>query len=885
MPGYKFLFSFILVIYSLKANCYANSSLSTTVEIDLRPYLEVLDPKWNSKNLSEISNSTDWINAYSDAGKSKIIFQGNWYRLQIGSWLKDGNWVLVHPLAAHFELYRNEGGQLSKSEHGYRFSGPNRITYRKTAVFLDSVISGEWLYFKISGMSKRSSHHPVIQSPNTFFKMISRESPLNAFFYCAIFFVSLISLFAYFMLKEKIYFNYAMYLFASLGVFLGIQGYVFQYTTQWTPGYSIAFFGLVNLFTILFVYDLFGSKSRIQLILTYLIAGISLLFSCFSLLGLSALAFDGLYSVVIGTQFIIIFSCLLNALKHKKNRLILIFISLSFLVSTLGLINDRIYVPFTDLIDAAYQPFSLIEILLFGFILLKRFYYINIEKQQAIELARVKTLENVKLEAEKEKLSVNVKIGMLAAQVSHDIRSPLSALTLLAGSLSEIPEDKRILVRSAINRITDIANNLLEKSKVQNFVYNTDSSEFLNLKSNSTDQQRQLILLPALIDTLISEKRIQFRVSPYLQIQAHFENTYGYFVNVVPSELSRILSNAINNSVEAFESGQIGIVDVTLENNDIDIIIKINDNGKGIPKHILAKIGNIGVTFGKEGTGSGNGLGVSHAKQAIESFGGSYKIESTEGIGTTIIMTLPRAQAPSWFVQDLVVSENQTVVAVDDDNSILEIWKQKFNSLVEKNKISLITFTSGTQLREWVKQNVSKLPTSLYLIDFEFLGQSANGLTLIEELKIASQSILVTSRYEERSILDNCTKLGVRLIPKGMAPMVSIKMESQKKKIDVCLLDNDELVHSCWKMSAELKDKTFIGFINHLDFLEYSPCLDRATKIFIDSNLGNGINGEEISKRIFDLGFKNIYLCTGYQASQFPPMPWIREIIGKDPNF
>lgn len=86
-------------------------------------------------------------------------------------------------------------------------------------------------------------------------------------------------------------------------------------------------------------------------------------------------------------------------------------------------------------------------------------------------------------------------------------------------------------------------------------------------------------------------------------------------------------------------------------------------------------------------------------------------------------------------------------------------------------------------------------------------------------------------------------------------------------------------------MSANSQNKKFIGFYNPGDFLFAAARFHLDTKIFVDSNLGNSIKGEDLSKIVFELGFKNIYLCTGYQASQFSDMPWIREVIGKEPYF
>ena len=51
----------------------------------------------------------------------------------------------------------------------------------------------------------------------------------------------------------------------------------------------------------------------------------------------------------------------------------------------------------------------------------------------------------------------------------------------------------------------------------------------------------------------------------------------------------------------------------------------------------------------------------------------------------------------------------------------------------------------------------------------------------------------------------------------------------------------------------------------------------------IDSDLGDGIKGEEIARTIYEKGFKTIYLETGHPPGSFPKMPWIKEIISKEP--
>ncbi len=398
--------------------------------------------------------------------------------------------------------------------------------------------------------------------------------------------------------------------------------------------------------------------------------------------------------------------------------------------------------------------------------------------------------------------------------------------------------------------------------------------------------QFESTLLASLIDTVVSEKRVALREKNNVQIEARLENSYGLFANINPIEMKRVLSNIITNAVEAIEvdSGLVEVIVETLESDKNKLCIKVKDNGKGIPHQIIEKLGHRGVTHGKVGSESGSGLGVYHAKQSIESYGGTFKVESKEGLGTSINMSLQKSEPPFWFAQKLAVANGQIIVATDDDNSVLEIWRQRLSRFIKNDNIQLITCMNSKCLRNWISENSVLAAKALFLIDYEFVGQKQNGLDLVEDLKIENRAILVSSRYDEESVKSRCEQLGVKMIPKGMAPLIPITIDQQTKvKFDSVLLDDDRLVHSCWKMDAEVHNKTFKGFYNFEEFVGFASELDFESPIYVDSNLGNGIKGEIISKKIYELGFKNVNLCTGYDSSQFEPMPWIRSIVGKEP--
>ncbi|MBK7959972.1 MAG: hypothetical protein IPK04_01325 [Bdellovibrionales bacterium] len=266
--------------------------------------------------------------------------------------------------------------------------------------------------------------------------------------------------------------------------------------------------------------------------------------------------------------------------------------------------------------------------------------------------------------------------------------------------------------------------------------------------------------------------------------------------------------------------------------------------------------------------------------------GGKFQIQSCEGIGTSITIVFDKAIAPKWFVEKLLLVPGMVIASLDDDISIHQIWRGRFESKnIYAFGIEHSTFTSGADFKSWLISKTLDRARSerIYLVDFELLNQNATGLDLIEELGIGSQSILVTSRYEDDRILERCDFLGVKLIPKAMAGFVPIEIAKPREFFDGILIDDDSLVHSCWTVAANNMCKRFVGFSSAVDFMSRASDFDTISKVYVDSNLGNGIRGEDISKKIHELGFTNIYLCTGYQASEFQPMPWIKGIVGKDP--
>jgi signal transduction histidine kinase len=362
----------------------------------------------------------------------------------------------------------------------------------------------------------------------------------------------------------------------------------------------------------------------------------------------------------------------------------------------------------------------------------------------------------------------------LAKQVAHDIRSPLAALDVIVQDINHIPEDMRLILRNATSRIRDIANQLLQKN----------INHFFGTYSQSKE------LLFTLIEDVVSEKRILFRNKSNLEINTVFtDESYMLFSEIQPHEFKSIMSNLINNSVEAMMLQPNGKIEIRLFSFDSLIQVEIRDNGKGISPDVLNKIGQKGFSYGKDNLESGSGLGISHAVNLLQLWKGNLKIESELTKGTAVTLSLLKCLAPKWFINELPIQHNTQIIVLDDDSSIHSVLDKYFhNFYLQKTPLH---FYSINDFEKW-KYSSLEIEHSLFLIDYEFTGETTNGLNLIKHHNIEDKAILVTSHYEDKNIRSQCEAVGIRIIPKSMAAYLSTK-KSNMSSLNI----DREMVFSC----------------------------------------------------------------------------------------
>lgn len=215
------------------------------------------------------------------------------------------------------------------------------------------------------------------------------------------------------------------------------------------------------------------------------------------------------------------------------------------------------------------------------------------------------------------------------ANVSHELRTPISYIKgysemIQEGNLAEENKEEAInlIVREA-NRMERLTNELLMLIRMTN---EKEEIEFYPVVLAECVREACQIL-----SQKAKEKEITFQldVDEQIIVQGNEEKLKQIFINV--------LENAINYS----SNGKVVTVKTKINKHYADIIIE--DNGIGIPKEDLPKITERFYRVNKARTRNdgGTGLGLSIVSELVKQLNGSFHIDSTVGVGTTVTISIP----------------------------------------------------------------------------------------------------------------------------------------------------------------------------------------------------------------------------------------------------
>jgi len=210
----------------------------------------------------------------------------------------------------------------------------------------------------------------------------------------------------------------------------------------------------------------------------------------------------------------------------------------------------------------------------------------------------------------------------LIANISHDLKTPLGLIRgyseMLLDYYGDDKEKREKYLNTVIKeteRMSKLVDDVLQLSKLQ--------SGMVEIKEEPIDLEKLIFETLDIFEIQILEKNIEVKL-----------NNLKLKVIADREMIKRAIINIISNAIASMENG--GILTITAEPQDKEILIKVSDTGCGIPQKDLEHI------FDRyyKGNKSGTGLGLAIVKEILTLHGSKYGIESQEGVGTTFYFTL-----------------------------------------------------------------------------------------------------------------------------------------------------------------------------------------------------------------------------------------------------
>lgn len=216
----------------------------------------------------------------------------------------------------------------------------------------------------------------------------------------------------------------------------------------------------------------------------------------------------------------------------------------------------------------------------------------------------------------------NVVKTALIRSVSHDLRSPLTAIRTAAGGLvsPSLDTDSRVelagVVETEAERLTRLVDNLLDLSRVQ--------SGQLEPRADWTSAEE------------LVEAAVAAAPPPPGGFEVRVEDELPMF-EADSTQIERALANVLENSARVAGSEPITI---TARLAGEDIALRVSDRGPGIPREELERI----FEPFHSGESGGTGLGLAIARGFVEANGGTLRAQSLPGQGATFVIRLPVAR-------------------------------------------------------------------------------------------------------------------------------------------------------------------------------------------------------------------------------------------------
>ena len=316
-----------------------------------------------------------------------------------------------------------------------------------------------------------------------------------------------------------------------------------------------------------------------------------------------------IYYIIGATQCLIVMMCILNFknLNKKKFIPIIIFVVTSIVLTAIQRIHPEI------VLGECINSFTCMLM------------YFTIENPDA----KVADLEKQNAELA---MSANEAKTAFLSSMSHELRTPLNAIVGLSEDMlsykeqvpNEVKEDCDDIV-NASNTLLEIIGNILDISKIEGGKLEIIEADYL--------PKEEIESLLKIMRTKVEEKDLKFNVFIDPNIP---ECLLGDRLRI-----KQIINNFLSNAIKYTEKGSIDF-GARWINNSLEL--KVRDTGRGIKKEDRDKLFEKFERLHVEKTSAvqGTGLGLAITKNLVDLMGGTIKVDSEFGVGSTFDVIIPQ---------------------------------------------------------------------------------------------------------------------------------------------------------------------------------------------------------------------------------------------------
>ena len=296
------------------------------------------------------------------------------------------------------------------------------------------------------------------------------------------------------------------------------------------------------------------------------------------------------------------------------------------------------------------------------------------------EITEKKRTEKILVQSEKMRA-----LGEMASGVAHDFNN---SLTTILGNI-------KLLKEAGVDRnITDKID-AIEKAARQGALTIASLQGFSTTADEDSHKPVKLLALKPLIEEVRNLTRFRWKDLPQkeghtIEFTTEIEGSSALVLN--GADFKEMLTNLIFNAVDAMPQG--GHIHLSVKQEDEKVVLAIQDNGVGLSKEDAAHI--FDPYFTTKGRGHA-GLGLSIAKRFIERHGGSIKVESIKGAGSTFKVEFPLLTTSEPEKLALSVKPKAPVhlkiLIIDDEPLVRSLLKQ----VLEKSGHSVAEAGNGQE--------------------------------------------------------------------------------------------------------------------------------------------------------------------------------------------